>query len=456
MRGNQLTTPRGAPRADVAPPVAAPAAPAPPPDRVLRWALWAFFAVLPLQWFFVPGIPLGPLRLHLLAIVAFTGFVVVRYRAPAWLPALRTALPVVLAAAVFVVVWAGVNVFHALPLRGPLQEAVQLVALVAVGTVVFRAASRPSTRVLEAARWTALVAAVSLLVALSLSMAANGVNPGAVFARSIAAGDPVVLQRELFRSAFAGYGIAADEVQGNIRHEVFGAVLTAMCLSSAAARLRPFGSARAAAAYRASMVLGAALVVVSLSRSTTLAAAAWVLLAVVTQARRFGLSGRQLGVLAGALVGVGVAVLTGFASVVLNRFTEDTASYEGRNNLLAETLAAIPDHLWTGGADPSGASSHVFVIDSVLRAGVLGGLAALAVVLLVLAQFVQLAVRLPVEPAFMLPVTAALALPLVRFFTAGGGVIPPVQYVGLGIVAGFLAYRMTLSRTPPGPRSPRR
>ena len=421
----------------------------------MRWVLLLFIAVLPLQWFRVPGMPLGPQRLHLLAIAAFTAFVVARYRGHLWTPAVRAAFPVLVAGGVFVLAWAGSSVFHAMPLRGPLQEAIQLVALAAVGTVVYRAAAHPTTRVLEAARWAALVAVVSVLVALSVSMAANGVNPAATFGQAVAQGDPEVLQRELYRSAFVGYGIPEEEVLGNIRHEVFGVVLTAMCLSSAAARLRPFATPRAAQVYRGSIALGAALLVVSLSRSAMLAATVWVLLAVVTQARRFGVSGRQLAALSVALVGVGVAVATGFASVVFIRFTEDTASYEARDRLLAESIAAIPDHLWTGGIDPSGASSHMFVIDSTLRAGILGGLAALAVVVLVVAQLTQLAVRLPREPAFMLPVAAVLALPIVRFFTAGGGVIPPVQYVALGIAAGFLAYRRSLSR-PAAERSPRR
>ncbi len=81
-----------------------------------------------------------------------------------------------------------------------------------------------------------------------------------------------------------------------------------------------------------------------------------------------------------------------------------------------------------------------------MRAGVLGGLAALVTVVLVIALFLQLTRRLPSEPAWLLPVTAALALPIVRFFTAGGGVIPPPQYVALGVVAGFLTYRLSLAR----------
>ena len=48
---------------------------------------------------------------------------------------------------------------------------------------------------------------------------------------------------------------------------------------------------------------------------------------------------------------------------------------------------------------------------------------------------------LHLEPAWMLPVAVMFALPLVRIFTAGGGLIPPVSWVGLGLAVGFLAYR---------------
>ena len=446
---------RGAGRATRTAVAAAPTTSAaqPPEDRLLRWALWVFFALLPLQWFLIPGVPQGAQRLHLLGIVGFTVFMLVRYKPHTLVPVLRVALPVLYAGAVFVAVWAGANIYHFKGIRSPLQEAVQLVAIVAVGAAVYRAATYPSTRVLEAARWTALVAGVSVLLALSVSMASNGVNPAATFGQTIAQGDPEILQRELFRSAFAGYGLDEDSVKGNIRHEVFGAVLTAMCLSSAAARLRPFSRVGAARVYRLSMALGAGLVVVSLSRSDMLAGVVWVALAVLTQARRFGITNRQLAVVSAAVLAIGGAVASGFASVLYVRFTQDTSSYEARDRLFGESIAAIPDHFWTGGIEPAGASSHMFIIDSTLRAGVLGGLSALVIVVLVLALFVQLAWRLPTEPSFMLPVTAALALPLIRFFTAGGGVIPPVQYIGLGIVAGFVAYRLTLSRTGRSPET---
>jgi hypothetical protein len=66
---------------------------------------------------------------------------------------------------------------------------------------------------------------------------------------------------------------------------------------------------------------------------------------------------------------------------------------------------------------------------------------------LVCGLFVALAFTLPQEPPWMLPLVAILALPVVRLFTAGGGLIPPVQWIALGVVAGFLAYRAFLRET---------
>src|SRR3712207_4538589 len=364
----------------------------------MRAFLLVVFAALPLQWFLVPGLPAGTQRVHLIALVLFTAYGLARYRAHVFVPVLRVALPVLISLAVFVAVWIAMSIYHSVVVRPALQEAVQLFTLLVTGTVVYRAASLPSTRVLEAARWAALAASVSLVLALSLSMIANGVNPVATFGQTIAQADPEVLQKELFRSAFAGYGFSADEVQGNIRHEVMGSVLTAMCLSSAAARLRPFTSLRAARLYRFSMGLGAALILVSLSRSVMLAAAICVGLAVVTQARRLGITRRQLVVVSVSLTTVLILLATGFLSVIYVRFTQDTGSYESRDRLLGEALAAIPQHFWTGGIDPAGSSSHMFIVDSALRAGVLGGLSALVIVVLLVLLFLQLTRRLPTEP----------------------------------------------------------
>jgi hypothetical protein len=65
-------------------------------------------------------------------------------------------------------------------------------------------------------------------------------------------------------------------------------------------------------------------------------------------------------------------------------------------------------------------------------------------VVVLLGLWASLIVRIGLEPEWMVPVTAALALPIVRLVTAGGGLIPPIQWVLLGFVAGAMAYRQAL------------
>jgi hypothetical protein len=279
---------------------------------------------------------------------------------------------------------------------------------------------------------------------MTFSMAANGVNAAEVFARTITSADPQILQRELFRSAFGGFGLAEESVMGNIRHEVFGALLMAMCLSSACRLLRPFSTRWQSAAYLVGQGLAVFLLLLSMSRSVILALAAWPLLGLLRQL----LMGRVTPRGAGAgilLVGTGgLLAAVGVLQVLWVRFTQDTGSYEARDNLLQQAYDSLGRSLATGGVSTKSASSHNFVIDTWLRAGIVASLAALIVVVIVCGLFVALAFTLPQEPAWMLPVTAMLALPVVRFFTAGGGLIPPVQWIALGVVAGFLAYRAYL------------
>lgn len=410
----------------------------------MRWAILLLFAALPLQWLLIPGLPAGAQRVHVLAIIVFTAFVFFRHRARASAPVVATAWPFLAGMTALLAVWFATSIYHGQVPRSPVQEAVQMLGFVAVGTVIYRAARDPESRVLEAARWTALVCAVSLLVALSLSMALNGVDPIAVLAKTISTGNPEIVERELFRSAFTGFGYDEETVRGNIRHEMLGAVLIAMCLSATASRLRPFTANVPLRVYQASLVLGTLLILVSLSRSAILAAAAWPVLAAFRSFLTGRVSDRQLLLIAGSAMGMALGAVTGFLSIIWVRFTEDTASYEGRGRLFEDALSNISANVLTGGVDTESASSHNFILDSWLRTGVFGAAAALGVTVLVVGLWFLLITRLGVEPSWMLPVTAMMAAPVVRMFTAGGGVIPPVQWVGLGIVAGFLAYRAWL------------
>ncbi len=407
----------------------------------MKWPLLLLLTVLPLQWFVV----LGPLRLHLVVMAIFFVAALVAYRARAFRPVLAQAWPFLAANAALSLVWMATNAVHGLGPRQPVQQLIYLGVFVAVGTAVHQGLRLGRHSWIETLRWSALTSSVALLVALWISMALNGVNAAEVFGRSIAAADPEVLQKELFRSAFAGFGFTEDTANGNIRHEVFGSILVAMTMSAACTGIRPFTSAIARRIYLGSMALATILIVISLSRSVILALSVWPLLVLVRAVLAIRISPQLVG---GAILGVGALLVlgkSGLLTVLWVRFTQDTGSYEARDGLLERAFENISTHAVMGGVSTAAASSHNFVLDSWLRAGVVAALLAAVVVVLLIGLSVALTTTLHLEPAWMLPVVVMLALPLVRIFTAGGGLIPPVSWVGLGLAAGFLAYRQTLA-----------
>ncbi len=406
----------------------------------MRWLTLLLMAALPLQWFIVAG----PLRLHIVVMFLFLGLVALTHRARAYVPVVRVSLPFVVANLVLCAVWISTSAYNGLSPRQPVQQLVYVAVFVAVGTVLHRGVTLDRDRFLGALRWAALATSVTLVAALSFSMATNGVNPVSVFSQTIASANPEILQKELFKTAFTGFGFDESTVRGNIRHEVFGAVLVSMCLAAAAAGLRPFETRTQRVLFRFSLGLGTALLVLSLSRSVLIAAAVWPALGLLRSLFAGRLTPRVVGAaLLTVVIGVGLAVV-GVLDVLWVRFTQDTSSYQARDNLLAMALRNIGSHMLTGGVTTASASSHNFVIDTWLRSGIFGALAALVSALLVVGLLAGLAINLHREPAWMLPVTALLALPVVRMFTAGGGLIPPVQWIALGLVAGFMAHRADL------------
>jgi hypothetical protein len=410
----------------------------------VRWAMLAVFAALPLQWFVVGSTPLGQARVHQMAILAFTAIVLVRYRARVHRPVLAISLPFVAANVCLLVIWMATSLYNGDRPFGPVQQGLYLAAYVAFATVIFRAALGLEPGLLAALRWAAVVATAALIGGLTYSMLANGVNPIQVFSETVATANPELLQRELFRTAFTGFGYDEEAVRGNIRHEVFGAILAAMYVSAWAARLRPLTSTGQRFVFNASLVVGSLLLLVSMSRAVLLAALAWPLLSFLRSAVTGRLSGRQVAVAFVAVAGTLIAVVSGFASVLWVRFTQDTSSYEARDDLLQQAYSNIADNVVTGGVETAGASSHNFILDTWLRSGVFGALAATVIVVVLIGLWASLIVRIGLEPEWMVPVAAALALPIVRLVTAGGGLIPPIQWVLLGFVAGAMAYRQAL------------
>jgi hypothetical protein len=406
----------------------------------MRWLFLLLMALLPLQWFVVPS----GLRLHLAAIMLFAAVVLATHGTHLVARVIRLALPFIAANLALTVIWVFANRYHGFGVRQPAEQLALLAAFVAVAVAMLAILRERDGLGVSLLRWSTWVTMCSLLAAMTYSMGANGVNAADVFARTIASGDPQILQRELFRTAFGGFGLAEESVMGNIRHEVFGALLLALCLSSACRLLRPFATRAQSALFVIGQGIAVFLLLLSMSRSVIVALAAWPLLGLLRQVLAGRITARGAGAALLIAGTAGVLAAVGLLQVIWIRFTEDTGSYEARDQLLDAAFDNLGRSLATGGVSTASASSHNFIIDTWLRAGILASLAALVVVVLVCGLFVALAVTLPHEPPWMLPVVAMIVLPVVRLFTAGGGLIPPVQWVALGVATGFLAYRAML------------
>jgi hypothetical protein len=405
----------------------------------VKWVGIGTFAALPLQWYVVFQTPFGAARVHQLAILGFAAVFFCRYRPRALAPLLNAVWPFVIANVFMLTIWSVIQIYHGGLPYGPVQEFMYLAVFLAMGTFIYRAAIGVEPGGVEVLRWSAAVASVAVLGGLSLSMLRNGINPVQVLTETIRSADPEILQKQLFKSSFTGFGYDEETVRGSIRHEVFGAVLCAMYVTAWAMRYRPPRGTITRAVLRLSLILSALLLLVSLSRSIMIAAAVWPVLAFARSARRYALSVRQMVLAYVTLALVGVGLASGFALVLWNRFTTDTSSYQARESLYNEAFSNIGSHFLTGGVDTVGASSHNFILDAWLRGGILVMLSAAAILGMIGLTWIALGRRMHKQPDWMVPVVASLALPIVRLGTAGGGLINPVEWVTLSFVAGVLA-----------------
>ena len=409
----------------------------------MQWTALALFALLPLQWFVVGSTPLGTTRLHQLAILGFGVIICFRYRARLYSPVLRTAAVFVIANVYLLSMWAVVDLFNGTKPYGALQALLYLGAFVAIATFISRAASGKEPGVASALKWAAPVACTSVVLGFSLAMLVNGVNPASVLSKTIASADPELFQKEVFKSSFAGFGLDAERVQGNLRHEIFGSLLVSMLVSTWAMNFCGEVTTAQRRAYRIAMVTGTFLLALSLSRSILIAASVWPIIVFVRSLRLGQLSTRQIAIAFTAITAVGALILSGFGLVIWNRFTTDTTGYDSRAENYVGAVASLKDHWLTGGVQTSGVgdSSHNFIVDSWLRSGIFSAIPAAVVVVVLLVLWIALLSRLTVEPEWLVPVTVALALPLVRLGTSGGGLIPPIEWVALAFVFGVLCER---------------
>lgn len=424
----------------------------------VKASILIFFTLAPLQWIAFGSTPLGLARMHQVAVLGLAAVVLIHYPLRRYAPVLRTSGLFVLANLYMVGSTAALLAYQGKGQAAAVQHLLYLVVFVALGGLFYRVAAQQDPVMIGVLRRVAAVLCTSLLVGLSVAMAVNGVNPAAVLGQTIAAADPEIFQKQIFKSAFAGFGLADEEVAGNLRHEIFGSVLLSMLVSTWAMRIGPTPTKREENIQRASLLLGTILLTLSMSRSVLIAAALWPLLSLIRSGRRGELSTRQIALMMAAVVGVAGLVLSGLGAVIFNRFATDTTGYEARASNYTDAFAALGDHWLVGGYDTANASTHNFVFDTMLRNGILAALPAAIIVTMLMGVFLLLAARLHREPPWMVPVVALLALPLVRLGTSGGGLIPPNEWVALAFTAGVLAYWRrrdagTVTAAPPAQRA---
>lgn len=311
-----------------------------------------------------------------------------------------------------------------------------------------------------ALRWSAILAGLAaplLFSALTtVSLLADGTSPLAIVRDALTTGNTNLLIYRLFRSSFVGLS-GQEEVQANIRHNVFAALVTISFLGAAYATraLRP--GSPAALLFYGCLALTVLLTLLSLSRSMMLSL---VVVGGVALLAAF-LNGRIAAVLFApalavlALIGV---VVSGFAGVLVERFFENTGSYMGRLDALRVALDDIVENPLFG-ADKLGdvVTAHNVFIDAWRGAGVFAALGALiwgAVLVRCWFDVIAFALwnrarwRLPIDPV---PLVGLATLPLVRYVTSGGGLLSMGEFLPFGIVVGLLAANTIAGRAPTDP-----
>ncbi|MDQ4038438.1 MAG: hypothetical protein M3313_08835, partial [Actinomycetota bacterium] len=235
-----------------------------------------------------------------------------------------------------------------------------------------------------------------------------------------------------------GFGFDLDTTQVQIRHEVFGGLLVSMYVASWAKAKRPFTHPRQLLYYRAAMVVGTLMVLVSLSRALTLAAILWPMLLFIRALLSGRINGAQLTAVIVTVIGTVGLGISGFLTVVWDRFAEDTRGYESRTENISLALQRIADNFWTGGVVTEGTSSHNFILDNFQRGGILVGIPTLIVFFYIFGVWLSLLVKIRTLPAELVPVSAALALPIFRMMTQGGGQISVNGWMSLAFVTGVV------------------
>ena len=397
-------------------------------------------AAIPLQWFVLATSGLGTLQVHEAALFLFSAAILYVYGAHGLAPITAKYRVFLLANLFMYFTWITVAVANGRPVVDPVQQLIYLVVMVAIATFFYRAASSSRLVIASALRWAAPLTLLSLLFAFYYSMSRNGVDGISVLRAGIESADPSVLEFGLYRKTFVGFGYDAETVRSNFRHEIFAGLLVSMLISSWAVTLVPFTTALPRLIYRLSMVGATLAIILSLSRSITLAALVWPLLIGVRAVVTGRVRAREQLMGISVVVGIFALSLTGVLALLQQRVTAQTDSYTGRQTKLEIVLTRIEGALFSGpGVNAEGDSPHNFVLDAWQEAGILVAIPAVVVAFFLLFLWLDLLRQIGSLSAELVAVAAALTLPLVRLVTQGGGLMTIVEWTALAFVMGVLA-----------------
>lgn len=407
--------------------------------KAMDWTVVVMFAAMPLAWIALSNSGLGNLRLaHIPALVLIV------MSLPLW-SALGRRIPTIVGATIFYTVsYATFSWYNGAP-PFAIQQFYYIVAAFAVASIL-RTASQADWRIL---RWCGPAAVGSFLVFFEMDARRAGVDVIGLYLQAIRSGNLLIVEYLVYQPVFnARLPPSTDgnvAVLPNISHEIFAALLIAVFVSVYARTVVTNNGRGFVTLYWASITVAVVLICLSLSRSVQLVAflACMMPLAktLLAKVHRPATIYRAL-----ILIFVGAVLLTtpipGFA---LKRITNDTASYDSRGSAITLALKAIAESPVTGTnryagvtraeliLHPETVGAHNFVLEAAVIGGVVTGLLALLVLLIVLRDSVRTFKRYLVDASYLAPLVGGI-MAVVWSFTTGR--LNQAEWMGVALLYG--------------------
>src|SRR3954468_9138462 len=401
-------------------------------QRSVRCALGvlALLATLPLLWQSLAETPLGTVRIFHFGALAL--FALGRPEDAAWRAVLRALRPLGPGLLFFTVAMTACAAAYGSYWANPVQNAVYAGVGVFAGACFLTALREDVGRRLLV--WAAPLTLAVFVVVFGRSMQAAGVDPVAAYRRALL-GDRGVILHDVFRRVFSASGGGDDDVLSQTRHEIYGSLLVAACVS-----LLAHGRSLAMRVLIvASQFVILMLILTSLSRAVIIATTLVLVLVLVRVYLRAYI---PVSVALATLVTLAVSpwIAEPLTRIVVDRFIYDTASYEGR----AGSWRAFgePDVVSRlalgGGALPM--STHTMVGDALLTGGLVAALGAVAEGVALIRVWWLWAVRwVHLNDTAALAAAGIIGMATVRAFTSGGGLLHMAMWNAIGLAGAFVA-----------------